>query len=236
MKKYIFVVLILVISSVGFCAETFTVSMTDVNRIVCPEAVKDVFFSEEKGLISKVSGTDVFIKFPVTIVVDQQTGDKTTKYSNQNAEVFLVCGGSTRSLLLKPARISAQTIILKQEINDLGSIEEFKGKDEEEILSALMKAAIENRIPSGFKDTRKNEVWDIERGGAKIKVVYHKEYFGSGYKVKEFRIHSLYQITILPPELTSFRGVSNPAAAMLTAENFTGWTRAFVIERKASDK
>lgn len=236
MKKIIPVCLFLIIGKNAFPSDTFNVSMTDVNRIVCREAVKDVFFSEEKGLVTKISGNDLFVKFPAAVVIDQQTGDKTTKYSNTPAELFLVCGDTTYSLVLKPTGIPARTIMLKSKSSTVDKSAEFKGKDEEEILSALMKAAIEERIPEGFKETIKNTAWDTQRSGVNVRIVFYREYSGSGYTVKEFRIYSPVRITILPPEVIGFHYVSNPAAAMLTSETFSGWSRAFVIERSGSER
>lgn len=215
----------------AFASETYTVSMTDVNRIVCPDTVKDVFFSEEKGLISKVSGTDVFLKFPVTITIDQETQEKTTSYSTQAAEVFLVCGETTHSLILKPAKIPAQTIILKPEAEPVSKMPEYRGKDEEEILAGIMKAAIEDRLPVGFKKVKKNIVTEQLRSGGTLKVVYWQEHAGHGYRVKEYHLFSPVEITLLPAEAAAFKGVNNPAAILFTAETFKGWSRAFVIER-----
>jgi len=207
----------------------YKVSMTDVNRIICDDAISEVIFSEEKGLITKVSGNEVFVKFPVTIIIDSVDGTKETLYSDSSAEVFLVCGNSTHSLILSPAKIPAQTISLISAVNtnsiDGGS------RDEEELLSELMILAIEDRIPASFKDEIFNDVKRLNRGDVELTIIKKRSSIGQGYTISEYHLHSSKEVTLVPTELISLAGVSNPAAILLTAETFSGWARGFVIER-----
>ena len=239
MKKLLYTIAI-TLSFVGlvFASETktYTVSMTDVNRIVCSDVIKEVFFSEEKGLISQVSGTDAYIKFPVTITINQETQEKITSYYDKNAELFIVCGNQTHSLNLKPAKIAAQTIYLENSSLPIAETPEFEGKDEEEILAALMTAAIENDLPSGFKKMKKNVQRIENRKGTKLKIIYSAEYVGHGYFLREYHLFSPTELTILPVEVASFQEVVSPAAVLLTFEKFKGWSRAFVIERSRSER
>lgn len=208
-------------------AEKFTLSKSDVNRIICPAPIKDVIFSEEKGLTSKVVGNEVFIKFPVTIIVNQETMEKTTTYSNTSAEVFLVCGGETYNLILTPAKIAAQTVELKPKTP---LINELKGKDTEEILGALIGLAIEDDMPGSFKTEDKNISYKINRLGGNLDVIFRKVSKGGGFEVKEFHIYSPVEITMLPTELMGFPDITKPLAITLTSEKFKGWVRGFVIE------
>lgn len=208
-------------------AQNYTVSKTDVNRIICPAAIKEVIFSEEKGLTSKVVGNEVFIKFPVTMIINQETLEKTTTYSSSSAEVFLVCGEETYNLILTPAKISSQTIEIQSTTQQ---INEINGKDTEEMLGALIGLAIENDIPGSFKTTDKNISYNLHNKFRKLDVIYRKVSKGSGYVIKEFHIYSPDEVAILPVELLSFPEVENALAVCLTSEKFKGWVRGFVIE------
>ena len=40
-------------------------SNSDINRVICPVDIKDVIYSEEKGLTVNLSGKNAFVKFLV---------------------------------------------------------------------------------------------------------------------------------------------------------------------------
>lgn len=226
MKRILVIVILLMLPVFSYAADKYKVSMKDVNRIICPEEITEVVFSEEKGLISKVSGRELFIKFPVTITIDQETGSKNYDYSNEDAEVFIVCG-ETYNLNLKPAKILSQTITIEPKI---GQISEFKGKDAEELLGALMTLAIERSLPVAFKVSEKNISHSLSRGDMTLNVIYKKVSVGGGYLIREYQIYSGNEITLTPLELVSFPDVTKPLAISLTSETFKGWIRGFVIE------
>lgn len=217
------------VTTLSYSNDVYNLSMTDVNRIICTDNIKDVVFSEEKGLITKVSGKEVFVKFPVTIMLDQETGVKETVYTRDSTELFLVCGEATYSLLLKPVKIPAQTINLKATTSTVDI--EAQSKDQEDTLTSLMKLAIEDKLPKSFKRSSYNVVKKIPRVDAELTVIYKQSFIGSGYTIKEYHIHSTKEVTLFPTELIAFKGVKNPAAALLTSEHFRGWSRGFIIER-----
>lgn len=231
MRRFCLIVLFSVVfafpSSAQDRAAVYTVSRSDVNRIICPGAVTDVIFSEEKGITSKVVGNDVFVKFPVTVSVDQETMEKRVLYGNNAAELFLVCGGVTYNTILKPADIPSQTIKIEpkeQEVNEL------KGKDTEEVLGVLIGFAVDGSFPKSFRMSEHNASYDIARNGGKLTVLYRRLWSGGGYNVREFHIYSGSEITLMPVELIGFPEVKKPLAVSLTAEKFKGWTRGFIIE------
>ncbi|MEM3580393.1 MAG: type-F conjugative transfer system secretin TraK [Candidatus Bathyarchaeia archaeon] len=82
-------------------------SSTDVNRIVCPVDIKDVVYSEEKGIQVKISGKNAFVKFLV-----KRLGTKET-YSTIPADIYVVCGDKVYSIIALPERIPSVTVYLE---------------------------------------------------------------------------------------------------------------------------
>lgn len=208
----------------------YSASKMDVNRIICPAPVTDVIFSEEKGLVTKIVDNELFVKFPVQITINQEAQEKIVTYAEQNAELYIICEDATYNIILKPSIIPSQTIIIEADKKDTASKEILnQGKETEEILSLLIKRAIENDLPKSFQVINKNKRYDLSRG---ITVIYRSESIGAGYSVKEYHIYSPLETTILDTELLTFPEVNNPLAMSITSEYFLGWVRAFVIEAK----
>lgn len=90
-------------------------SSTDVNRIVCPIDIKDVVYSEEKGIQVKISGKNAFVKFLV-----KRLGGKEI-YSNIPADMYVVCGDKVYNIIAIPERIPSVNVYLEdkeQKIKD----------------------------------------------------------------------------------------------------------------------
>ena len=211
--------------------KVYTISRTDVNRIICDDEISEVIFSEEKGLITKTSGKEVFIKFPVNIIVDAQDGSRETIYSDDTAEVFLVCGNTTHSLILKPSNVPAKTITLVEEGLSSKRVHDGDSRDEEELLANLMVLAVNEEVPKTFKKEVINKLERFKRGDVEITFIKKNKYVGQGYTISEYHIHSSSEVTLLTTELISFSRIVTPAALLLTAESFKGWIRGYVIER-----
>ena len=84
-----------------------TMSSSDVNRINCRDEVRDVATSSEKGVLVKIVGKDVFIKFTILKGFDGKI-----KYSTTPTELFVVCGESTYNLVIVPKQVPSRTIRL----------------------------------------------------------------------------------------------------------------------------
>lgn len=90
-------------------------SSSDVNRIVCPVDIKDVVYSEEKGVQVKISGKNAFVKFLI-----KKLGGK-EMYSNIPADMYVVCGDKVYNIIAMPERIPSVNIYLEdkeQKIKD----------------------------------------------------------------------------------------------------------------------
>ena len=82
-------------------------SASDVNRIVCPVDIRDVVYSEEKGLQIKIAGKNAFIKFLI-----KRIGTK-EEYSKIPADIYVVCGDRVYSIIAFPQRQPATTVYLQ---------------------------------------------------------------------------------------------------------------------------
>lgn len=82
-------------------------SSSDVNRIVCSVDIKDVVYSEEKGLQVKISGKNAFVKFLV-----KKLGGKET-YSTIPADMYVVCGDKVYNIIAMPERIPSVNVYLE---------------------------------------------------------------------------------------------------------------------------
>ncbi|WP_429885624.1 TraK domain-containing protein [Geoalkalibacter halelectricus] len=81
-------------------------SSTDVNRLVCSEDIRDLTFSQEKGIEVRIVGKNAFIKFTAV-----RQGNRTL-YSETPSEFFVVCGQSVYNLVSIPEQIPAQVVQL----------------------------------------------------------------------------------------------------------------------------
>lgn len=82
-------------------------SSSDVNRIVCPTSIKDVVYSEEKGIQVKIVGQNAFVKFHI-----KKVGDKEI-YSTIPADMYVVCGNKVYSIIAFPERIPSVSVFLE---------------------------------------------------------------------------------------------------------------------------
>lgn len=135
----------------GFTAippEVFTkvaVSSSSVNRITCPEPVRDVVYSKEKPVELKVNDRNLFIKFLL-----RKEGEKEAPPS-QEVDMYIVCGDAVYNLLLVPGDLPAQTLTLANPSSNMKkNIAGWKGMSHEEKLIKLLRAAYTESFPDGF--------------------------------------------------------------------------------------
>lgn len=104
-------------------------SSSDINRIVCPVDIKDVVYSEEKGLQVKISGKNAFVKFLI-----KKIGMK-EEYSKIPSDIYVVCGDKVYSIIAFPQRQPATTVYLQD-----------KGQKVKEVIEKYSSMPIEKRI------------------------------------------------------------------------------------------
>lgn len=216
--------------------ETATVVVmnnTDVNRIVCPDDIKDVVFLKEKGVSVKVTGKDAFVNFRFV-----KKGEKTL-HANEPAEMYVVCGNDTYNLVIVPkATIPPQTVRLSSGIDK-------KIRNNGELLGGL---PFEKKVMRVVKDVYTDQLADsysttdvrTTMGNWQELTIIHKrnvDIEGEGLRVKEFE--AVLKQNQLPFKLsekifTKKPFADNPVAVSLEKHILRpGETvRAFVVEQR----
>ena len=120
-------------------------SNRDVNRIVCPDRVVDVLYSEEKGLTHKVVGENVFLKF----LVKQEDGQEL--FAALPTEVYVICEAGTYALVGLPRKLPAQTVRLAAPVAKARENRRIlAGKRWEEKLTFVARAMLTGDLPDSF--------------------------------------------------------------------------------------
>jgi conjugal transfer pilus assembly protein TraK len=201
-------------------------SNTDVNRVVCPYPVTDYAASKEKNILLKMSGNNLFVKFPVTAVSkDGQVVE--TKYFKDDAELFLVCGDAVYSLVMKPKTMKAETIYLSDTKGRMKKTNEFvRSMSEDDLLVKIMESMVTNEPLPDFQIGSSDETENY-RG---IEVSTVKVMTGGGYTAKELVLKSDKKISLTDTELLKLKILGNVKALGILSPTFTGMTKAYVVE------
>ena len=155
-------------------------SNSDINRVICPVDIKDVVYSEEKGVAVNLSGKNGFVKF----LVAKKDGKE--MYSTTPSELYFVCDGSVYTMIANPARIPAQSVELtpgkaKKNIELYGELP-FEKK-----IITIVKRVYTNDAPDSFTKTvvgrKMGIIKDLE---VILRSIYAIE--GEGLRVKEFEV------------------------------------------------
>lgn len=210
-------------------------SNTDVNRLVCPEGLKDVVFSQEKGIVVKISGGNAFVKFQAL-----KQGEETV-YSETPSEFHVVCGGEIYSLIGLPQRIPAQTIRLssgkKQTVEKNLAI--FAGLPLEKKVLTLLRQAYTDQLPESYLVRalpRRIDLFPALRLDLRREILVE----GEGLAVREYLLtlkdgqspRRLSEGEFLRSELTS-RPLAVALEELLPAPGKP--TRLFIVERRDED-
>jgi conjugal transfer pilus assembly protein TraK len=211
-------------------------SSSDVNRIVCSSGgVKDVMFSQEKGISVSMSGNSAFVKFSIA----QNQMDNSKLYANLPIEMFVVCSdNNVYSIIAQPQKIPAQTIQLvdnKDNIHD--NIAIFESIPLETKIAKLIRFAYNGEIPSSFSVNAVNNQISVFKD---VDIFFRHEVSvpGEGLKLKEFVLSlknplpdielKFKETDFLVPELTR-----TPLAISLEPKPLSGsaLVRLFIVER-----
>ena len=154
--------------------------------MICPVDIKDVIYSEEKGLTVNLSGKNAFVKF---LVVKK---DGKEMYSMTPSELYFVCDGQVYTMIAIPARIPAQTVQLvpgkagtaKKNIELYGELP-FEKK-----IITIVKRVYTNDVPDSFTKTVVGRKMDIFKDlDVILRSIYAIE--GEGLRVKEFEVRDI---------------------------------------------
>ena len=125
-------------------------SNRDVNRIICRNGpIKDVVYSQEKGISVKTENNNAFVKFLIS--GNQMAGNMI--YSETPSEIYVICGedSTVYTLIALPKDIPAQTIELvsnEKQIKKTLSI--FEGLAFEKKVILLIQSAYKDDVADSF--------------------------------------------------------------------------------------
>jgi conjugal transfer pilus assembly protein TraK len=211
-------------------------SSTDVNRFVCPGPIKDVMFSQDKGIKVKIAGENAFVKFQAL-----KKGQEVL-YSKTPSEFYIVCDGDVYSMIGMPRQIPAQTVRLssglKKKIEKNLSL--FAGLPLEKKVLKLVKQAYTGDLPESYTVRRLekqmdlfNQAWLIAKRDILVE--------GEGLGVREYAVSlkdgegqwRLSEKDFLRSSLTR-----NPLAVAIEEPLLGpgGSTRVFIVERRNLDE
>ena len=156
-------------------------SRSDVNRIVCSEPIKDIFYSKEKGVDVDFRGNSAFVKFLV-----KKSGDK-LEYVVTPVDLTVLCGDATYTIIGFPKAVPAQTIHL-----DNGKVAKarenatiFREQAAKIKAISLIKRVYHDDIPDSFTITNLNNPISLFKD---VQVVLRRiiSVDGEGLIIKEF--------------------------------------------------
>ncbi len=156
-------------------------SSSDINRVVCPVDIKDVVFSKEKGIIVKLAGNNVFVKFLV------MKKDGRDFYSSTPSEIFIVCGEQIYNIIAIPKRIPSQTVQLSpgkaDTIKKNASL--FGELPFEKKIVTIIRSIYKDDLPDSFTTQKVNKKYETFRN---LDLVLHRVFTidGEGLRIKEF--------------------------------------------------
>lgn len=161
-------------------------SNQDINRIVCREPIKDVFYSKEKGVTVDYTGNSAFVKLDV-----KKTGSK-YEFVTIPIDLSIVCGNSIYTIIGFPKRIVSQTIRLMsgkaRKVQENVTI--FKDQSIKKKAQVLIKRARQDDLPDTFTTTIIDKPLTVFKD---LQVVYHRLIVvdGEGLSLKEYYVTPL---------------------------------------------
>jgi len=138
-----------VLADVDVTPETVSkvkMSVTDVNRMVCSGEISDVVYSKEKGLTVKVSGGNIYLKFPV--LSDNEEGPV---YAETPSEIYVTCDGVVYTIIAVPERMPPVVVRFRDAKRKIRkNLSVFKGLALEESMAKFIMYAYRDDIPESF--------------------------------------------------------------------------------------
>lgn len=219
-------------------------SNLDINRITCmgDRPVKDIVYSAEKGVTTKINGSNAFIK----LQMHQASPSAVPEVIDEPVELYVVCGNDNDvyTLIGIPKKIPAQWVQL---ISKTGNIKKnltlFEGKDFERKLITFMRQAWTEDFPDSYTVKDINcQIFPPDFGWLDIALKRRVSIEGEGFILKEFIMRlnpdagiitkEIQEKDFLVPDISS-----NPLAMTLDSMTLKKdtITRLFVVERSVND-
>lgn len=210
-------------------------SSTDLNRIICTSGdVKEALTSDEKGLMIKITGKDVFVKYKVG-----KRSDGKLSYSTTPTEIYIVCGENTYSMIAFPDRMPSQTIRLSSGIEDRAKENQslYEGLPFEKRVMRLIKEVYTDSIPESYTVRQRNEA---EGSWKSLNIVLKREVDveGEGMHLKEYHLTLKPSVDVVKLSEKMFirkEFAINPIAVSIDKHNLKKgeMSRLFIVEQRA---
>lgn len=155
-----------------------TLSADNVNRVVCPVDIKDVVYSEEKGVQVKIAGKNAFIKFLI-----KRIGNK-EQYSNIPTDIYVVCGDRVYSMIAFPKKQPPVVVYLKDKGEKVKSaVDKYASLPVEKRIVNIVKAFSNNTPPEEAEFYPDKKVYKLYDG---LRIVEKGRYVlvGEGMQVR----------------------------------------------------
>ena len=210
-------------------------SSSDLNRIICTSGeVKEALTSDEKGLMIKITGKDVFVKYKVA-----KKSDGKLSYATTPTELYVVCGENTYSMIAFPDRRPSTTIRLSTGIDERAQKNHalYEGLPFEKRMLRLIKEAYTDALPDSYLvKQRKNVITSFKKLNIALKREVEVE--GEGLRLKEYHLTLKPGASAMKLEGKMFlrtEFTDNAVAVSLDSENLrSGQTiRLFIVEQRA---
>ena len=215
-------------------------SNLDINRITCmgDRPVKDIVYSAEKGITTKINGSNAFIK----LQMHQALPSAVPEVIDDPVELYVVCGSGNDvyTLIGIPKKIPAQWVQLVSKTGNIKkNLELFEGKDFEKKIITFIRQAWTEDFPDSYTVRNINRpmaVQGLEWAGIILRRIVDIE--GEGFILKEYILRlnptagvdlkNVLEKEFLRPEISE-----NPLAITLDALTLKKYfpTRLFVVEK-----
>jgi len=191
-------------------------SSSDVNRIVCEAPIKDVVFSQEKGITVKIEGKNAFIKF----LVKEIDGKK--EYSTTPSEFYVICDNTVYTMVAIPKRIPARTVRLVPPLSNKikKNIEFFKSLPFEKRIVYIVKHVLKDDIPDTWDTTKVSKAINVYQD-LDINLIRIFKIEGTGLRVKEFILRSNKKLKLKETEFLLTSLTKNPIGISLSSLNIS---------------
>ena len=219
-------------------------SNLDINRITCmgDRPVKDVIYSTEKGITTKINGNNAFVK----LQLHQDFPSASPRVIEDPVELYVICGSENDiyTVIGIPRKIPAQWVQLVSKTHDIKkNLSLFEGRDFEKKIVTLIKEAWTENYPDSYtirSVQRPLAIRDWKWLNVELRRIINID--GEGFTIKEYRLQlnpaagtnekKVLEKQFLIPEISE-----NPLAIALddTAVRKDVPTRLFVVEKSSGE-
>ena len=212
-------------------------SNSDVNRVICPEPIKDAVYSTEKGIKVTLTENNGWVKF---LVMKKDGHDL---YASSPVELYLICGDSIYSIIAVPKRIPSQTVMLSPGKSNIKKNMALMGElPLEKRVISLIKSAYTDSIPDSFTVINNAKSYTIFTD---LDVMLKRSVVveGEGLQLKEFHIRlknqsQLASVNLKEKDFLKKELTKKALAVSIDLHNLTRGelSRVFVVERTGGDE